>query len=252
MDRTELDRHLSQMSTAWTALVRAQQGVDSQAGLARAEVLERYWPAIHRYLLGATRDPDGADELHQQFALKFLRGDFRHADPNRGRFRDYLKTSLYHLVNHWRRGSRSRFQTLKDEVAEPVDEPAARAEDEAFLRIWREELLQRTWTALKERESKGGQPLYTVLRFRTDNPELNSQEVAEQLSRSLGRSLSAEWARKWVHHARSAFAELLVEDVASSLADPSADALEEELRELGLLDHCRAAIKSYRQQRSKP
>src|SRR5262249_51169162 len=151
MDRIEVDRHLSEISTAWTALFRAQQGVDSQAGLARAEVLERYGPAIHRYLLGATRDPDGADELHPQFALNFLKRDFRHADPNRGRFRDYLKTSLNHLVNQWRRGSRSRFQPLKDEVAVPVGESAAPVEDEDFVTIWREELIHRTWSALKER-----------------------------------------------------------------------------------------------------
>jgi hypothetical protein len=112
--------------------------------------------------------------------------------------------------------------------------------------------MQRTWAALKGRESLGGQPLHTVLRLRTDHPNLNSREIAERLSQSLGRPLSPEWARKWVHHARLAFAELLVEDVAGSLADPSPDALEDELGELGLLDHCRAAVQGYRDRHRRP
>jgi RNA polymerase sigma-70 factor (ECF subfamily) len=249
MNRDELDRHLSQMSTAWTHLRRAHDGPEGDVAAARGEVLQHYGPSIYRYLLGATRDRDAADELYQELALRVLRGDFRHADPNRGRFRDYLKTSLFHLVSQWRRGNHSL--SLPVDVPEPTKEPPAPVEDDDFLRIWREELMQRTWTALKERESLSGQPLYTVLRFRTDHPELNSQGTAEVLSQHFGRRLSAEWVRKWLHHARQVFADLLVEDVARSLSDPSPEALEEELGDLRLLDHCRETIKTYRQRRIK-
>jgi hypothetical protein len=47
-----------------------------------------YHRAVHRYLLGALRDEDAAEELFQEFALRFVRGDFRWADRGRGRFRD--------------------------------------------------------------------------------------------------------------------------------------------------------------------
>jgi RNA polymerase sigma-70 factor (ECF subfamily) len=245
MDRAELDRHLSQMSTAWTNLRRAHDGPEDDAAAARGEILERYGTAIYRYLLGATRDPETADELYQELAVKVLQGDFRHADRSRGRFRDSLKTSLYHLVSRAR--SRPRAQPLTTDVAEPTGEPEIPADDESFLRIWREELLQRAWTQLKEREARSGQRLYTVLRFRTDYPKLSSQEMAEKLSERLGRSLSAEWVRKWIHRARLVFAELLVDDVARSLTDPSPQSLEEELAELKLLDHCVTAVQNYRQ-----
>ena len=39
--------------------------------------------AAYRYLLGAVHDPDAADDLCQDFAVRFLRGDFRRADPGR-------------------------------------------------------------------------------------------------------------------------------------------------------------------------
>src|SRR5262249_47568732 len=112
--------------------------------------------------------------------------------------------------------------------------------------------MHRAWSALNDEASRSGQPLYTVLRFRTDHCDLNSQQMAEQLSQRLGRPLSAEWVRKWLHRARQVFAELLVDDGARSLPDPSPEALEEELRELGLLDHCRTALKSRRERRGKP
>src|SRR5262249_57514629 len=63
--------------------------------------------AVYRYLIGAVRDPDIADELFQEFALRLMRGAFRRADPRRGRFRDFLKTALSHLVtDHYRRQGR--------------------------------------------------------------------------------------------------------------------------------------------------
>jgi RNA polymerase sigma-70 factor (ECF subfamily) len=247
MDRGELERHLSQMSTAWTDLIRARDGSGSGAAAARSSILERYGPAIYRYLLGATHDRDLADELFQELSVKLLRGDFRHADPQLGRFRNYLKSALRHLVSQAHRRPRAR--PLAGDVLDPIDEPLPDAEDEAFQRIWREELMQRTWTALKAEESRANQPLYTVLRFRTDHPESNSQQMAVQLSESLGRELSAEWVRKWLHRARQVFSELLVKDVAGSISDPSPAALEDELRDLELLDYCRTAAKDYAKRR---
>src|SRR5262249_42324166 len=55
-------------------------------------------------LRAMVRDDDAAEELTQEFAVRFLRGDFRQADPSRGRFRDLLKRALRHLaIDYWRR-----------------------------------------------------------------------------------------------------------------------------------------------------
>src|SRR5262249_10904360 len=66
-------------------------------------LLRRYGAAARRYLLGSLRDADAAEDLAQEFALRFLRGDFKGADPQRGRFRDFLKGVLSHLVAAYHR-----------------------------------------------------------------------------------------------------------------------------------------------------
>src|SRR5262245_28087149 len=79
---------LSQISTVWTDLVRLHGGDrPGTAGDPRATavaLIGRYHEAVYSYLVAATRDPDRAAELFQEFALRFLRGDFRNLDPQRG------------------------------------------------------------------------------------------------------------------------------------------------------------------------
>jgi RNA polymerase sigma-70 factor (ECF subfamily) len=131
-----------------------------------------------------------------------------------------------------------------------VDPPPA--EDEAFQKIWREELFHRAWQALREQEEGTDQPVYTVLRFRTKHPDLRSAEAAEQLTQQLGRPISPEWVRKWLQRARREFARCLVDDVARTLAEPTPDLLEEELLELGVRDQCREALADRRQSWGSP
>src|SRR5262245_27508512 len=102
-----MDQHLSKIVTLWGPLQEAHAGEPEAARVAQRQLLERYTPAIYRYLLASVRDPHAADELFQEFALRFCRGDFKRADQQRGRFRDFLKTSLVHLViDHHRRSKR--------------------------------------------------------------------------------------------------------------------------------------------------
>jgi DNA-directed RNA polymerase specialized sigma24 family protein len=70
--------------------------------------------------MGAVRNPDTAGDLAQEFALRFLRGAFRHADPGRGRFRDYMKTALIHLVNDYRSARSASSRPLPPDTADPV------------------------------------------------------------------------------------------------------------------------------------
>src|SRR4051812_43279977 len=98
MKRATHDERLSNISTLWTMLLCAHDAPKDRAQSARHALLERYGRAAYRYLLGAVHDSEAAKELAQELAVRFLRGDFHRADPDRGRFRDYLKTALIHLV----------------------------------------------------------------------------------------------------------------------------------------------------------
>jgi RNA polymerase sigma-70 factor (ECF subfamily) len=243
MDQESPSRPLNLISTLWSVVCQAHQGSAEAAAAARGQLLERYGGAVRRYLRGVLHDPDAAEDLFQEFALRLARGDLRGADQRRGRFRDFLKGMLFHLVAHYRRQQRKWPGPLPAAHLEPVasDTPGLDP-DGQFIDSWRDELLARSWAALAAAEGQGGSPSYGVLRFRAHHPELNSQQMAEQLTAQLGRPLTATAVRQILHRAREKFADLLLEEVAHSLQAPTAEELEQELIDLGLLDYCRPAL----------
>jgi RNA polymerase sigma-70 factor (ECF subfamily) len=235
MRREEMDERLSRLSTRWSVLAQAHGPPAAEAGAAQQAMVLRYSGAVYRYLLGAVGDPAVAEDLAQEFALRLLRGDFRRADPDRGRFRDYLKTALIHLVDDYHRARQKGPQPLAADVA-ASPEPAEA--DSRFVAGWREELLERTWGALA-----AANPAYhAVLRLRVDQPELPSPQMAEQLTAQLGKPVTAAWARKTLQRAHDKYADLLLDEVAQSLEAVTTAALREELQELDLLKYCRAAL----------
>src|SRR5689334_2589204 len=94
---------LSRISTVWSLVRQAHHGADEAAHSARQRLLERYGNAAQRYLRKVLRDADGADEVFQEFALRLLHGDLRGANPQRGRFRNFVKGTLFHLVADYRK-----------------------------------------------------------------------------------------------------------------------------------------------------
>jgi DNA-directed RNA polymerase specialized sigma24 family protein len=237
MNRDELDQRLSRMSTMWTMVLEAHGAEAAAANAALAGLAQRYSAVVYRYLLGAVRDPDTAAELSQEFALRILQGAFRRADPGRGRFRDYLKTALIHLVDDYHRVQRARPRPLPADVPASI-EPSGPATAVDFLDTWRTELLDRTWKALA-----AAQPMYhAVLLFRVENPDVPSAQMAEQLAAQLGTPMRSDQVRKALQRSHARFAELLVDEVAASLGNPSRDELADEVRALDLLKYCRVAL----------
>jgi RNA polymerase sigma-70 factor (ECF subfamily) len=234
---------LSQISTLWSQVRRAHLGPAEATTVTRHQLLERYGRAVHRYLLGALADADAADDLMQEFAFRFLRGDFHRADQHRGRFRDFVRTALVRLIARDRRKQRRQPGPLPDDgAAPPVPQPEGDGSEAAFLRAWREELLNRAWAALARFQEETGRPVYLVLRFAVEHPQLRSPELAVELTRQLGKPVTAVGVRQALHRARAKFTALLVEEVAQTLDDPSADRLTEELLHLDLWRYCRSAL----------
>jgi RNA polymerase sigma-70 factor (ECF subfamily) len=238
-----MDPHLSQITTTWTVFFQAHSGSEDQAREARRQLLERYGEAVFRYLRAAVKDEEAASELYQEFGLRLVQGKFQRAHPDRGRFRAFLKTSLYHLVINYHTRKRKPALPLTEDIPDPGrDAPALPESDEEFQKAWRTELLTRTWQALQRVEQETSQPCYTVLRFRADHPEMASGPMADQLSARLGKSVTAGWVRKQLYLARDRFTALLLEELRQTLENPTVDNVEQELTELGLLQYCRRAL----------
>jgi RNA polymerase sigma-70 factor (ECF subfamily) len=245
MTQEHANERLSRISTRWSLVCQAHGGNREAASDAQLRLLLDYSGAVSRYLLGALHDNEAADELAQEFAVRFIRGDFRGVDPRRGRFRDYVKTVLFRMVANFHKQRHKQPRLLPPNAPEPAAPPSESAEaDREFLDVWRGDLVERAWQALARLEEKKGQPYHSVLRFRIDraDDEVPSAQMAEELSSRLGKRFTADGVRKILQRAREKFAEFLIEDVSQSLADPTPAALEQELRDLRLLAYCRHAL----------
>jgi RNA polymerase sigma-70 factor (ECF subfamily) len=243
MQPENLIQRLSLIPTLWSLVRRAHHGSAEEVNAARQQLVGRYGGAVRRYLRKLLHDADAADEVFQEFALRLLHGDLRGADPRRGRFRNFVKGTLFHLVADYHKQQRQWPGPLPAGGAAAIVHRDEGESDRWFVESWCDELLARTWATLARVEAETGQPFYAVLRFRADHPELRSPQLAEQLAPRLGRRFTAAGVRQTLHRAREKFADLLLEEVTQSLESPTAEQLEEELVELGLLDYCRLALR---------
>lgn len=237
------DARLSQVQTLWTVVCRAHgDGPADAVRAAQDQLIDRYSKVVHRYLLGALRDRDAADELSQEFALRFVRGDLKGADRERGRFRDFLKGVLFHLIGDYYRRQKRAARSLPAEHDPPAtsDEPAW--SDQQFMDSWRSELLNRAWKALADLENETGQPFHSVLQMRAQKIDLRSTQLAEELSAQLNKPITSAGVRQMLHRAREKFAEFLIDEVAQTMLKPTLQDLEEELIASNLFEYCRPAL----------
>jgi DNA-directed RNA polymerase specialized sigma24 family protein len=241
----ELVSRLSQIVTQWTLLREAHGSEHVLAKAAQSRLLESYGGAVRRYLLGCVRQQELADELFQEFAVRLLQGGLRGASPEKGRFRHFIKGVLFHLLADHHHGQKRQPATGGSQLPDPADTCQPPDADAEFLTNWRAELLAKAWVLLEGEEKRTGQPWHTALAYRRDHADERSEAMAEALSQQLGRPLNAAAVRQLLHRARERFADLLLDQVMHSLAQPSLDALYEELRELNLLHYCQPALDRY-------
>jgi hypothetical protein len=175
--------------------------------------------------------------------VRFLRGDFRHSDPTRGRFRDYVKRAVQNLIkDHYRR--KRPTVSLDANTREPAAADGGMADfDQEFIESWRKDLLERAWNSLDELQKSTGQSYHTVLRSKVDNPDLPSHQLAGKLSTALKRPISAGALRQALGRSRRKFVGYLVTEVRASLDQPTREDLEEELIDLNLIHYCRPFMK---------
>ena len=230
MEPEMVSSRLSRINTHWSIVQKAH---DDPGGLqenrsrtdAMSELWEQYHRAVHRYLTGLLRargqaTPELADELTQEFGLRLVSGKFGNAHPGLGRFRDYLKQCLRHLIHDHFRARRRLPESLAEDV------PAPLIGDEEFLTCCREQLINNALDDL----ARSKPSFHVALTLRIDHPELRVHELAERLSTSPGQF------RTTLCRARAMFAGILIRHVQNTVS--SSDLLIEELSELGLLRYC--------------
>ena len=137
------DEHrLSRMETLWSVVKRAHCDDQEAVRAAREQLIQRYGNAVRKYLLGALQSENDANEVFQEFSLRMAEGRFQGADPNRGRFRNYIKTALFRLIVDFQR-SRGK-QALQPDIDNDVFGDDGQFDPEAlFVKQWRSDLIER-------------------------------------------------------------------------------------------------------------
>jgi RNA polymerase sigma-70 factor (ECF subfamily) len=238
---------LCDISTNSSLLIAAHVKHGDSGLKAQAELLERYFGAVYWYLRAVVRDPNETDDLAQEFSLAFLRGELSRYDPERGRFRDYLKGALGHLLADYfaRRKARPAAVAIEKTV-EPAFQPDDEGLDREFQSRWREQLLNCAWTSLAEIEGQTGTPYYQVLLARVTEPTASIAALAAGIGTRLKREMNEPGVRQILRRARAKFAKLLIDEVSRSLGGANPPRLHQELADLDLLVYCQSALENRR------
>jgi DNA-directed RNA polymerase specialized sigma24 family protein len=225
-------------TTHWSVVLTAGQAHYPQAAAALEQLCRSYWYPLYAFVRRQGRSPEDAQDLTQDFFAHLLSNGFPcGARPERGKFRSFLLVALRHFLvdqhRHADAAKRGGGQTL---ISLDVNRAEERFGEEPHDASTPEMLYQRAWgMTLLERArlrlgneygaaGKGG--LYERLKaFPLAGKNDQSFELA---SAELGMSVGALKAA--VHRMRSRYRELVREEVAHTVADPSE--LQEEARYL--------------------
>ena len=154
-----------------------------QAREALASLCQAYWYPLYAYIRRRGHDPDAARDLTQDFFVRAIeKGLLAEADPNRGRFRSFLRTVCVHYLAN----RRDRDQALKRGGGRPTpsidaDDAEGRyalepthdlTPDRIFDRVWALTLLDRVLDQLRrEYDDAGRSSTFEELRgVLTDGP----------------------------------------------------------------------------------
>jgi hypothetical protein len=214
---------LDEISTRWTQIKDP------------AQFVLRYSVAIRAYLLALLKDEHDADDVSQDFVMQFLQRGLTAADPDRGRFRDYLKVAVRRAA--WAHERKAARRPLAARLLRDAVDPQADAEaDRQWHEQWRECLLQRAARGIERYVRKHPGCGYDVaLAIARERAELDSPARAALAAEMLGKPVSPAAFRQMLRRARSLLRDLLVEEVAKTLREPTQAAIEEELADLELL-----------------
>lgn len=210
---------------------------DPQRKEARAALIalcETYWYPLYAYLRRRGYAPDQAQDLTQDFFLRVLEGRYLdRADPEKGRFRSFLLTSLKFFVADEQDRQRARKRGAGAVVPLELSfgerryqrEPAHdETPERLFERRWALSVLDQVVEKLRAEFVRHGTPEHfdQLKVFLLGRPDAPYAALAEKMNTSEGALKVA------IHRLRKRYRELFRQEIADTVADPSE--VESELR----------------------
>ena len=223
-------------ATRWSLVVAAGDPHRKEARSALVSLCESYWYPLYAYLRRRGYSSDQAQDLTQEFFVRVIEGRYLdRAEPEKGRFRAFLLTSLKFFVAD--EDDRRRARKRGGGMVVPLEfssgeeryqrEPAHdETPERIYERRWALSVLDRVVEKLRNEFVQHGRPdhferLKVFLLGQSDAPY---GALAQELNTSEGALKVA------IHRLRKRYRELFRQEIADPVADPAA--VESELRHL--------------------
>jgi len=218
-------------TTQWSAVLLSAQSHEPGSRAALADLCKLYWHPIYTFVRRRGYNPDDAQDLTQGFFLTlFDRKSLHQVSPAKGKFRSFLLASVRNYISDefdrersLKRGGEIEFVPLEFEsgderyLLQPKDALTA---EKIFDARWATTLMEEALRRLNQEYCQ--QRKKTI--FETLKPFIapasgqklpTYEKVAEKLNASLGG------VKTLIHRLRKRYSELLREEVARTVSDPS-------------------------------
>jgi RNA polymerase sigma factor (sigma-70 family) len=221
-------------TTRWSLVVAAGDPQRKEARSALVSLCENYWYPLYAYLRRRGYPTDQAQDLTQEFFVLVLEGRYLdRAEPEKGRFRSFILTSLKFFVADEADRQRARkrgagmlvpLQFSSGEERYQREPTHDETPERIFERRWALSVLDRVVERLKNEFVQHGRPdhferLKVFLLGRSDAPYA---ALAREMDTSEGALKVA------IHRLRKRYRDLFRQEIADTVADPAE--VESELR----------------------
>lgn len=223
-------------TTRWTLVLAAGDPHRKEARSALVSLYESYWYPLYAYLRRRGYQADQAQDLTQEFFIRLLEGRYLdRANPEKGRFRAFILTSLKFFVAD----EEDRRRALKrgGGAIVPVEfacgeeryqrEPAHdETPERIFERRWALAVLDRVVEKLRNEFALHGHPEH----FGRLKVFLLGQSEAPYAALAREMNITEGALKVAVHRLRKQYRELFRQEIADTVVDPAE--VESELRYL--------------------
>jgi DNA-directed RNA polymerase specialized sigma24 family protein len=223
-------------TTQWTLVLSASEPTDMEGSGALSALCEGYWYPLYAYIRRSGHSAENAQDLTQAFFARIIEKRYLdRADPNKGRFRAFLLSSLKFFLSD----EADREHALKrGGLLPPIPFDIQRGEefyrfepvhsdspDKIFERRWALTLLERVLESLKlELAGQGKEADFGVLKTFLVQDNTPYADAAEKLNTTEGALKVA------VHRLRKRYRDLFRAEIANTVASP--DEVDDEIRYL--------------------
>ena len=214
-------------TTRWTLVVTAADPHRKGAQSALVSLCENYWYPLYAYVRRSGYPADQAQDLTQEFFMRVLEGRYLyHADPEKGRFRSFILTSLKFFVadeedcqRAYKRGGGAVVPLEFSSGEERYQREPAHDEtpERIFERRWALSVLDRVVEKLRDEFVHHGRPehferLKVFLLGQSDAPYA---ALAREMNTSEGALKVA------IHRLRKRYRDLFRQEITDTVADPA-------------------------------